>query len=194
MTLTTESKPKVDNNSSNNGRSSEGIHPYGLAAFFLSIGCLLWSLAIYAYLANLGYIEKGIETQGVVVELIKNRPFVQRGVSSPTEEAPIIEYTDSFGRRRFHLDRSGSYSQKYKIGQRVSLLIDPDTSSNIRIKESFKKYNGVWVISIIATVFTLLGFGVLYLELRPEKKQRPQRRRTRKANPVSRKAFEDVNK
>lgn len=194
MTQTTTSKPKVDKNPSDNVTSSEGIHSYWLAAFFLGMGCLLWSLAIYAYLANIGYIEKGIETQGVVVELIKHRPFVQRGVSFPAEEAPIIEYTDNLGRRRFHLDRSGSYSQQYKIGQRVSLLIDPNATGNIRVKESFKKYNGVWVISIIATVFTLLGLSVLYLELRPETPKRPQRRRTRKANPVSRKAFNDVNK
>jgi hypothetical protein len=150
---------------------------YSIGAIFLGSACLLWGIFLYIYYDSIEFIEQSVEKPGVVVELLKVNTRKSR-VGEMTKNyitySPIVEYTDDSGQQRFYRSTSSSNPAAYEIGEAVTLLVNPLNPKDIRIKGFSELYAGLWIVGLIALVFTLIGLGACYLNLKPEKPKQQQ--------------------
>ena len=107
---------------------------------------LLGALAFHLYRKSALLVHSGIQTPGVVVEMVKHAPQ-SRGQSV---WAPVVEYTPRDGRPTRFESELRSYPARFKTGDRVTVVYLDTGERQAEILDFQQLWLGAIMIGILA--------------------------------------------
>ena len=118
----------------------------------LIIGLIFLGVGIYMYFENQRLVRVcTVERVATVVEMEKEESTDSDGYSS-TIYYPVIEYEVNNDTQYARM-RTGSSNPEYKIGDKVTILYNPDQSNEILVK-------GEKTLDIFTIIFLVAGLGI----------------------------------
>ncbi|MFT3735025.1 MAG: DUF3592 domain-containing protein [Rhodocyclaceae bacterium] len=93
------------------------------------------------------FIERAVEVPGKVVDMHDDGEVL----------FPIVEYADPRGDKQVFRSSAGSSPPSFHVGEQVSVLYVPNSSDSPRIRSLFQLWGTELIVSILGTVFTILG-------------------------------------
>jgi len=119
----------------------------------LIIGLALLTLGIISFGRARRLMTNGSLVQATVVENIPSR-----GSEGGTMYTPLMEYSIN-GRVRSFSPTASANPPAYTIGEKVSLIYDPNNSHDIRIRSYWGVYLGSNILLAMALPMVLIGIG-----------------------------------
>jgi hypothetical protein len=95
--------------------------------------------AAFAYSHARAFVTRAVRAEGTVVEL------VDRGGSSGTTYAPVFLFTDAADAKHKVYSSLSSYPPAYEVGEKVTILYDPDKPQKAKIEGFFS----LWLVPFI---------------------------------------------
>lgn len=125
----------------------------GITGIVMTIpGLIFLGLGIWQYFSARSFVNEGVTTQGRIVEM--------RTVSGNDGVmfSPVFAYEDGRGGRYLKESSTANYPAKYKPGDTVKVIYQPDDPIDAKIYSFF----GIWGV---AAIFLIIGGVFLFLGL-----------------------------
>jgi hypothetical protein len=132
--------------------------------FFLVPGVLMLFGAIWTGYRAWSFRESGDKSQGTVVS---NRYSTDSDGGGTYH--PEVEFATPDGQRHRFISKVGQSPAAFKVGEQVPVVYDRDTPESASIDTIGEQYFGPIMLSILGSVFTLVGAIPLYLRLRRDR-------------------------
>ncbi|MEM8603584.1 MAG: DUF3592 domain-containing protein, partial [Cyanobacteria bacterium P01_H01_bin.121] len=130
---------------------------------FVGIGMLV---ATYFFYTNTQtFLDSAIAAEGTVIELIRSRS------NDSTTYRPIVQFTSPSGEPIEFVSSVGSNPPRYKPGQTVAILYNPENPQNARLDGFFALWGSSLILGGIGTSFTATGIG-LWVGERQQRRKR----------------------
>jgi hypothetical protein len=129
--------------------------------FFLVPGVLMLLGAAWLAHNAWSFRQAAKRAEGTV---IANR--FQAGDEGGGAYHPEVEFRTPDGQTHRFLSGNGSSHASFQVGERVPLIYDEDTPEKASIDTFSEQYLGAIIVSILGTVFSLVGGIPVYLGLR----------------------------
>lgn len=120
---------------------------------FVGAGMLLGAYALYSSTSS--FIDRAVETEGVVVDLILSRS------SDSSAYYPVVVFQDSNGREVEFQSNSGSNPAPYNRGERISVLYETSAPERARINGFFSLWGAAMIVGGLGLAFALVGGAML---------------------------------
>lgn len=124
------------------------------SAICLPLGALAVVWAVLAYRSERRFLSKALPANGTVQSLRPER------IDRSTVYFPVITFTTAAG-VAVTAESKSSRSGAYKVGQKISILYDPNNPSNLEINASWSR----WFFVAIAVFFAVVLFGIGFAAL-----------------------------
>ncbi len=122
--------------------------------------------ALVAYTDTRMFIARAVRTEGIVVEMVAG------GLGSHITNAPVFTFSDDSGVEYTTLSALDSTPPTYKVGEKITVLYDPDNPTNAKIEGLFGLWGIPLILAAIGGVECLLGAVSIaagrWLSRRPE--------------------------
>jgi len=119
----------------------------------IGAGMLFGAYALYSSTSS--FVDRAVETEGVVVDLILSRSSDSRAYY------PVVVFQDSNGREVEFQSNSGSNPASYSRGERISVLYETSAPESARINGFFSLWGGAIIVGGLGLVFGLIGSGMI---------------------------------
>lgn len=119
----------------------------------IGLGMLVGAYAIYS--STNSFIDRAVETEGEVVDLILSRS------SDSNAYYPVVVFRDTSGREVEFQSSTGSNPASYSRGERVSVLYESSSPEGARINSFFSLWGGAIIVGGLGLIFSLIGGGIL---------------------------------
>lgn len=130
---------------------------------FTLIGLAMLIGAFFAFTSTRDFLDTAVETQGTVIELIRERS------SDSTTYRPVVEFKTKQGQVIEFASSSSSNPPSYSSGEAVTVLYQPLFPEQAKIKGFFSLWGAVMILSIMGSVFFFIGFTVIRLGMKKVK-------------------------
>jgi len=136
---------------------------FWIGFIFASIGGILVTGAVLAWLADQRHAASASSAPGIVVQL-----NLQSGGNGATY-APVVDWTDASGKRHLLVSNIRSNPPAFERGEKVTVLYDPEKPSKATIDTFGQRFTGILIFGGIGLVFALIGGPILYLYMRRQR-------------------------
>lgn len=126
-----------------------------LKYFLLLIGVGMLSGAYATYSGTSSFVDRAVETDGTIVELILSRSSDSRAYY------PVVVFQDASGREVEFQSNASSNPASYSLGTTVPVLYEPSAAEGARINSFFSLWGAAIIIGALGLVFTVVGGGML---------------------------------
>ena len=117
----------------------------------MAIAVIVLLISLFVYHHSQKFIQSASRAQGTVTRLVKKSDG-----SDSDSSYPVYTFEDSQGKQHEIYSSSGSYPPAYSVGEKVTVLYQPDDPQNAEMDSFMDK----WFFSVM-----LAGFGLLDLLL-----------------------------
>ncbi|OHD65872.1 MAG: hypothetical protein A2176_03420 [Spirochaetes bacterium RBG_13_51_14] len=124
-----------------------------LKIFLIVIGGIFLMFFIYLFGKNILFLRSCVQTKGFVHTIARSR-------NDYNQFTPVIKFSTSTVEEFTFSPDSSSTNPRYKVGQEVSVLYDPDFPEDAHIKSFFALWIGPIVLFIVAGLLLGLGIGI----------------------------------
>lgn len=126
---------------------------------FTGVAVLMLLIAGIASFNNVRKIDREESAPGRVVDMTRRLEYDEEDRDRVIGETyyPVVEFTANDGKRRSVQLSEGSWPPAYEIGDEVTVLYEPESPLDARIK-SFGSSAGMWVLPVITGI---LGIAFL---------------------------------
>ena len=128
----------------------------------IGAGMLIGSFFIYKSTSE--FIEKSIETQGTVVELLMSRS------SSSSDRSityrPLVQFTDNKGIPIEFFSTTSSNPPGYSVNEKVEVIYDPESPNKAKIKSFFSLWGGATILGVLSLVFFIIGGSIIAISIK----------------------------
>lgn len=128
----------------------------------LGIGMLIGAFFIYKKTSQ--FVEKSIQTQGTVVELLKSRS--SSSSDNSIMYSPLIQFTDGKGTQIEFSSSNSSNPPSYSVNEKVEVIYNPESPNNAKIKSFFSIWGGVTMLGILGAILFATGGSVIYYNVK----------------------------
>ena len=111
------------------------------------VGTVFFSFGVYLLYDTVGFVSRSRETMATVINF---------DVSKEGNYFPIFQFKDDGGSTVTARSTSGSKPPAYSIGDKVSILYDPQNPTNIRVNSIIF----VWLPPIFSTIMGMLAISI----------------------------------
>ncbi len=136
---------------------------------FTIIGAAMLIGTFFMYKNTSEFLENSIETQGVVVELLKTRSTSSSNNNTTHNDImykPLVQFTDSKGVQIEFSSSTSSNPPSYSVDEQVTVLYNPKSPNKAKIKSFFSIWGGITILGILGSVFFLTGGGIILYYIR----------------------------
>lgn len=134
---------------------------------FLVIGISVLALSIHEYRATRDFIKTAYVTEGIIIGY--SRAFDRRG---HTIKSPIIKFFPFNGDKIvFHPESYNVTENKYRIGDHVEIIYDPENPSHVKINTFWEKWAKLITLLIFVAVFSFTSLVVIYFSVKKKVKR-----------------------
>jgi Protein of unknown function (DUF3592) len=127
---------------------------------FLAIGLAFSGISLWAIRDTQAFVARAATAQGEVTGLEYGRDNSSSS-SSRGVYYPVVKFRTATGEAHTFRSNSGSSPPSYRVGEAVSVLYDPASPFDARIKGFFSLWLLAFIFGVIGSVFALVGFGGL---------------------------------
>ena len=120
---------------------------------FVGLGMLV--AAFFWYSSSSDFSEKGVSTQGTVIDLVVNRSSDSRTYS------PVVVFQNEAGKQIEFKSQVGSSSPDYSRGDKVEVLYLPESPEQAKINSFLALWGGPLIIGGLGSIFFLIGGGLI---------------------------------
>jgi hypothetical protein len=131
-----------------------------LGWLFLLLGLGMLAGAGYAASRTAAFLRIAASAEGTVVALDESVSTDSDGRRSHTYR-PVVEFTPASGAVRTFTSRTGSSPPAYDVGERVTVLYDPQDLGEARLKGTFSLWGLAIILGGIGVVFAGIGGGMI---------------------------------
>jgi hypothetical protein len=131
-----------------------------LGWLFLLLGLGLLAGAGYAASRTAAFLRIAASADGTVVDLVESVSTDSDGRRSRTYR-PVVEFAPASGAVRTFTSSSGSSPPAYDVGERVTVLYDPQNTHDARLKGTFSLWGVAIILGGIGLVFGGIGGGMI---------------------------------
>lgn len=129
---------------------------------FSAVAAITLSIALIATYFNLRQISREKEADGLVVDVIERREYVNEQDRVYEDfYYPVVRFTAADGKTREARLSEGSSPASYEKGERVKVLYDPDHPLDARIK-SLDSSLLMWILPGITGILGVAFGGAVY--------------------------------
>lgn len=128
----------------------------GLGLLLFAIGAGLLLAAANFVNADRDIAGRGLQTQGIVVDVISDHGYRGR-----IAYQPIVSFTDQTGQQRYFTSQVSSNPPAYAKGESVAVLYDPSRPDKAMIDSFVDRHLGSLMFGIMGAILALVGGGVL---------------------------------
>ncbi|NQX81227.1 MAG: DUF3592 domain-containing protein [Flavobacteriaceae bacterium] len=132
--------------------------------FFAIIGVGMLIGAFFLYKNTSQFIEKSIETQGIVVELLES--YSSGSSDNDIMSKPLVEFTDTNGTQIEFLSSTSSNPPSYSVNEKVEVIYIPESPNKARIKSFFSLWGGATILGILGLVFFIIGGSIIAYDMK----------------------------
>jgi uncharacterized protein YneF (UPF0154 family) len=126
---------------------------------FTIIGAGMLIGTFFIYKNTIEFVEKSIETEGTVVELLKSRS------SSSSDNSimykPLVQFTDIKGTQIEFSSSSSSNPPSYSVNEKVEVIYNPESPNKAKIKSFFSLWGGATILGVLGLVFFIIGGSII---------------------------------
>jgi len=105
------------------------------------------------------FIEKSIETQGTVIELLESHSSSSSDYSITYK--PLVQFTDNKGTQIQFLSSTSSNPPSYSVNEKVEVIYNPESPNKAKIKSFFSLWGGATILGILGLVFFIIGGSII---------------------------------
>ncbi len=129
---------------------------FWIATIFATFGLATGAGAIWAYTSSQRYIDEGIATRGVVIDL----DYVTDSDGDGSYR-PVVEFRDRDGVSRIYHSNSGSNPPSFRRGEEVTIYYLPHEPERALVDSFTERYLVPLILGLFALAFGGVGFGIL---------------------------------
>lgn len=122
-----------------------------LKYLFTVIGLVLLVGAFVLYSNTRDFLSKAVSAEGTVTQLVRSGDSYRPVVEFKTQEGSLVEFASL----------SGSNPSRYSQGEVVEVLYQEASPEKARINGFVSLWGGAALLSLIGTVFFLIGFLII---------------------------------
>lgn len=137
---------------------------YWIPRIFAGVGFVLLLSASMVITSERRFVKSAVRTTGTVTDLDFSRDSDGGGAYFP-----IVAFTTANGEQQTFRSRSGRNPAAYRVGDRVDVLYPAGDPAGARTAGFFSLFIGSFVLSLLAGIFSSIGFIWLWLERRARK-------------------------
>jgi len=130
---------------------------------FILLGLGMLGGGFYAYWQEKQFDKIAVSTSGTVIDFAQRRGYVRNNQDSRSRAViyyhPVVQFTDQQGKSQEFNTSEGSTSPKYRRGDKVTVLYEPD-NPEFAVIDDWGRYLITMILGGIGVVFTL--FGILF--------------------------------
>jgi len=119
----------------------------------IGAGMLIGTFFIYKNTSE--FIEKSIETKGIVIELLMSHS------DNSIMYSPLVQFTDSKGMQIEFSSSTRSNPPRYSVNEEVDVIYNPEFPNKAKIKSFFSLWGGVTILGILGLVFFAIGGSII---------------------------------
>lgn len=131
---------------------------------FILAGLGMLAGSAYSVIHTNDFLTTAIHAQGKVTELVARRS------DNSTLYAPKVRFYTPNQESISFTSSSSSNPPSYSRGDKVEVLYRPNQPSDAKINSFFSLWGTALILAILGAVFTAIGGGMLYMQIRNKKK------------------------
>ena len=127
---------------------------------FLLVGIPFLIGAFLSYKSSKALTTNGIETQGLVVDIIKRvneSTDTNGGYTRSVTYAPKIEFQDIQGHKHQFVSSLSTSRIKWEKGDSLPVIYDPEHPDKAKLKSFWALYGLAVILAFMGGIFTLFG-------------------------------------
>ncbi len=127
---------------------------------FLLVGIPFLIGAFLSYKSSKALTTNGIETQGLIIDIIKRvneSTDPNGGYTRSITYTPKIEFEDLQGHKQTFISNYSSSRLQWKKGDQITIIYNPDNPKQARIKRFWPLYGLSIILAFIGATFSLSG-------------------------------------
>ena len=127
---------------------------------FLLIGIPFLIGALLSYKSSKALTTNGIETQGIVIDIIKRvneSTDTDSGYTRSITYAPKIEFQDIQGHKHQFISSLSKSRIKWEKGDSLPIIYDPEHPDKAKLKSFWALYGLAIILAFMGSIFTLFG-------------------------------------
>ncbi|SFW60341.1 DUF3592 domain-containing protein [Cellulophaga fucicola] len=113
----------------------------------------------FLYKSTSDFIEKSVETQGTVIELLESRS--KSSSDNSIMYKPLVAFTDAKGTEVEFASSTSSNPPSYSVNEKVDVIYNPESPNKAKIKGFFSLWGGAMILGILGLIVFLIGFGII---------------------------------
>lgn len=126
---------------------------------FTVVGAGMLIGAFFLYQNTSQFIEKSIETQGIVVDFVGSDSSNSSDISMMYKS--LVEFTDTNGTQIEFLSSTSSNTPSYNINEKVDVIYIPEYPNEAKIKSFFSLWGGATILGTLGLVFFIIGGSII---------------------------------
>jgi len=133
-----------------------------IGIFLVSFGVLFLIIAAGIYFYTASFVDKAIETRGVVVRLIRSQDGYKPLVIFTTQQGQEVEYVPNFS----------SNPPAYRVGEEVVVFYDPQNPYHAMLGGRLLYLIPI-IFAVVGSIFAIIGIVILMVVRRRWRNQNP---------------------
>jgi hypothetical protein len=133
-----------------------------IISVFTGIGILMLAIAVLSSAANILKVNREESAPGRVVEMIERPNYDEEGNRIGEYYLPVVEFVSKDGKYHNVPLSEGSYPPAYEVGEDVTILYEPDTPTDARIRSGGSTAL-MWILPGITGTLGLAFIGIITL-------------------------------
>ncbi len=127
-----------------------------LGIVFSLVGGLLALIAVFLFIRTKNFMGKAQEVKGTVIEMVYSS-----GSDDGGGYAPVYQFNTLDGQSIEVHDNLSSNPPRFKVGQTIEVLYDPENPQKARIKKWMNLYFASVLLGVLGLVFGGVGLATL---------------------------------
>jgi hypothetical protein len=126
---------------------------YSRGGIFYLFFAIIWLIALYNIFRTINFLDRSLETKGVVIELVE----IYIGVFQCVY--PTVRFLEArTGEQYTARGRNVSFPERFSVGQDVDIFYDPENPSNIKIKSFWQLWDIPFTLIVFSVCLALIFF------------------------------------